>query len=308
MKNRIITEENGQILLPIMHSEIHKISQDGIEMGVLENGMPYLSQRGLVKMAGIPRTSFQNLTSDWSKGKKTGVSKAINDLLLESGYTEKELFLKIDVNGQTTYAYTEPVVIAVLEYYAFDAKNKSETAQNSFRILTKAGFRLFVYRYTGYQPQHEQLDSWKHFHDRVDLVYDNMPIGYYCIFREIAGMIVSLIREDVAISDKIIPDISVGIHWSKHWKNNNLSNKFGDPIKYEHNYPEYYPQSKSNPQPAHAYPNESLHIFREWFETTYLYTKYPKYILNQSKKGKIEESIANKTIKIMQIPQSKTNK
>ncbi|MCI5118570.1 MAG: hypothetical protein D3913_11565 [Candidatus Electrothrix sp. LOE1_4_5] len=299
--NNIIVEESGQILLPVLHSEVHKTSQDGIEMGVLENGMPYLSQRGLVKMAGIPRTTFQNFSLNWSSTKKTETGKAINNLLLESGYTEDNLFIKIDVKGQVTYAYTEPVVLAILEYYAFDAEKKSEIAQNSYRVLTKAGFRLFVYQYTGYSPQHEQLDSWKHFHDRIDLVYDNVPSGYYCIFREIAGMVVSLIRKSVPISDKIVPDISVGKCWSTHWINKKLSVQFGDRIRYEHNYPEYYPQAKSNPQPAFAYPNESLYIFRKWFETTYIYTKYPKYILDQKKKGKIDGKIADSAVKIMQI-------
>ncbi|MCI5220005.1 MAG: hypothetical protein D3914_12660 [Candidatus Electrothrix sp. LOE2] len=301
--NKIIVEESGQLLLPVLHSEIHKTSQDGIEMGVLENGMPYLSQRGLVKMAGIPRTTFQNFSLNWPSIKETETGKDINKLLLQSGYDEDDLFIKIEVNGQVTYAYTEPVVLAILEYYAFDAEKKSEVAQNSYRILTKAGFRLFVYQYTGYTPQHNQLDSWQHFHDRVDLVFDNVPSGYYCIFREIAGMVVSLIRKNVPISDKIIPDISVGKCWSTHWNNNNLSIQFGDRIKYEHNYPEYYPQAKSNPQPAFAYPNESLHIFRNWFETTYIYTKYPKYILGQKKKGSIGGEIADRAIKIMQITQ-----
>lgn len=42
-------EETGQLILPIMHSEVQKTNDDGIEMGVLENGMPCLIQRGLIK-------------------------------------------------------------------------------------------------------------------------------------------------------------------------------------------------------------------------------------------------------------------
>lgn len=296
-------DKSGQLILPLLHSDVHKTSPDGIEMGVLENGMPYLSQRGLVKMVGIGRTSFQNLSSRWKEEKNSGASLEINKLLLNAGYTEEELFIEIELNGRTTYAYTEPVCLAVLEYYAFDAKNKSSVAQNSYRVLSKAGFRVFVYQYTGYTPQHDQLDSWKHFHDRIDLVYNNVPSGYYCIFREISGMIVSLIRRDVIVNDKMIPDISVGIHWGKYWKDNGLDNKIGKRISYEHNYPDYYPQSASNPQPANAYPNESLHIFRNWFEEEYLISKFPKYMIRQTKQGKICSDIANKVIESVSLPQ-----
>lgn len=32
------TKKSGQLILPMLHSEVHKTA-DGIEMGVLENGM-----------------------------------------------------------------------------------------------------------------------------------------------------------------------------------------------------------------------------------------------------------------------------
>lgn len=302
MKNAGEVKKSGQLVLPTMHADIHKTSPDGVEMGVLENGMPYLSQRGLVKMTGVARTSFQNLSTNWQKEKSSKAGLDINNLLIEAGYTENELFIEINVNGRKTYAYTEPVCLAILEYYAFDAKKKLEIAQNSYRVLSKAGFRVFVYQKTGYKPQHEQLDSWKHFHDRIDLVYNEVPSGYYCIFREISGMIVSLIRNNVIVNDKIIPDISVGILWAKYWKNEKLEDNYGQRVGYEHHYPDYYPQSASNPQQANAYPNESLHIFRKWFEETYLISNFPKYILNQSKNGKVEMGIANKAIESIALP------
>ncbi len=302
MKTDNNTVVSGQLDLPLMHSEIHKTSPDGVEMGVLESGVPYLSQRGIVKMAGLARTSFQNLSANWKTERESGVGLAINNLLKASGYEEDELFIVIDVKGGKTYAYTEPVCLAILEYYAFDAKKKIKIAQNSYRVLSKAGFRVFVYQYTGYTPQRKQLDSWRHFHDRVELVDNKVPSGYFCVFREIAGMIVSLIRRDVIVNDKIIPDISVGIHWANYWKKSNLTDQFGDRISYEHNYPDYYPQANSNPQPDKAYPNEALAIFRKWFEETYLLSKFPKYMISQSERGKVEAGIANEAIKSVALP------
>lgn len=303
VKTPEIIEESGQVILPLMQSNVQKINPEGVEMGVLENGMPYLSQRGVVKMVGVKRTSFQDLSNDWAKRKSRGIGLAINQLLIQSGYDEDELFIEVESDGKKTYAYTEPVVMALLEHYAFDAENKSEIAQNSFRVLSRAGFRVFVYESTGYQPQREQIDSWRHFHDRVDLILNKVPAGYYCVFQEISGMIVSLIRNDVIVDDKMIPDISVGQHWAKHWKANALNEEFGDRIDYEHNYPEYYDQAKSNPQPAKAYPDESLHIFRRWFSETYLTSKFPEYMLRKTKQGKIGKSHADGLIEIFKPKQ-----
>ena len=69
-KTKGIVPKNGQLSLLLFHSEIH-IENQGIEMGILESGIPYLSQRGLVKMAGIGRTSFQKLSSNWHQEKNT---------------------------------------------------------------------------------------------------------------------------------------------------------------------------------------------------------------------------------------------
>lgn len=186
--------------------------------------------------------------------------------------------------------------MAVLEYYAFDAPVKIEKALQSYRTLSRAGFRFFIYQSVGYNPQHEKLDKWRHYHDRVDLLQDKVPSGYFCVFKEISGMIVSLIRNDVPINDKVIPDISVGLTWANKWKNEGLDSKYGDRIDYKHFYPDYYPQFLSNPQEAKAYPNEALAEFRKWFEHEYIQSKFPQYLLNSAKKGNIQLEYAKHVI------------
>jgi hypothetical protein len=42
----------------------------GVEMGVLENGMPYLTQRGLAEMSGAARSTIQELTQEWQEKEK----------------------------------------------------------------------------------------------------------------------------------------------------------------------------------------------------------------------------------------------
>ena len=120
-----------------------------------------------------------------------------------------------------------------------------------------------------------------------------------------SGMIVTLIRLGVIINDKVIPDISVGMAWGKHWNSNDLDEKYGERIRYEHNYPDYYPQSASNPQEPWAYPDESLPEFRTWFRREYITTKFPAYILGQIGKKKITSESANKILGTLAPPKKK---
>lgn len=264
---------------------------DGIEMGVLENGVPYLSESGLARMCGIDRRVLNRLATNWQDEKKKPRGIKINDLLLQSGYTEDSLYLVSRLNNQDVNAYTEPVCLALLEYYAFLSEGPRQEAVRAFRTLARKTFRDFVYSATGYSPEQRLIDSWKHFHDRVDMTSTRVPDGYYSIFNEIAVMIVPMIRSGVIINDKVIPDISVGKIWSKYWTDNNLDSRYGERIKYQHSYPDYYPQAKSNPQPSFAYPESSLGVFRHWLRETYIYSKFPKYLVTKIK----DLSISSKT-------------
>lgn len=275
------TQERG-----LFHVE-KQIERDGIEMGVLENGLPYLSERGLAKMCGIHRAVLNRLASNWNEEKHKPRGQAIQTLLAPSGFHGDTLYIPCEVDGKPTNAYTEPVCLAVLEYYAFDSSEQKSNAQHAFRTLARKTFRTFVYEAVGYNPQNQFLENWKHYVDRVDLTRSSVPTGYFCIFSEIAPMIVPLIQGGLPVSDKIIPDISVGKIWSNYWNEQNLDEVCGNRIRYDHNYPEYYPQAKSNPQPAWAYPEVALGLFRQWLRTNYIETKLPKYLSDKAKSGLI---------------------
>lgn len=275
-----------------------QVEYDGVEMGVLENGVPYLSESGLARMCGIDRKVLNRLAINWKEEKNKDRGMTINKMLEDAGYFEKDLFLKSELGGTIINAYTEPVCLALLEYYAFDAKERRNEAIRAFRTLAKTTFRGLIYQATGYSPDQRVLDSWKHFHDRIDMVFDAVPIGYFSVFREIASMIVPMIRSGIIICDKVVPDISVGKHWSAYWEENNLTNEYGERIKYDHEYPLYYPQSKTNPQPSYAYPDSALGIFRAWLRGNYITCKFPDYLIRQAKLGKIPAPVVNKAIEV----------
>ena len=256
----------------------------GIEMGILENGIPYLTQAGLARMTGLSRAAIYAVTKEWEKEIKyplirKGRSGFIKDCLLDQGYREEFLYIPILEKGVVHLAYPDVVCMAILEYYAFESKKPNQTAARNYRRLARYGLRRFIYDALRYAPS----DKWRYFHDRVSLLGDSVPPGYFILFKETTGLAVDLINAGLTVNHKTLPDVSVGVAWAKYWTSKKLSEKYGDRIQFEHNYPSYYPQADSNPQLAWAYPDSALALFRTWFRHEYLTTKFPAYILKKAK-------------------------
>ncbi len=238
-------------------------------MGVLDNGIPYLTQRGLAGVTGVARSLIQTITKEWEDHHQDAVIgkdriSYFKQYLFDKGFNEPALHIETVQNGTIHYAYPDIVCMAFLEYYAFESKSESTEALSNYRKFAAYGLRRFIYEALDYTPS----DKWKYHHDRVSLLKDSAPPGFFIIFQEITGLIVDLITAELTVNHKTIADISVG--------------QYGKRIPFDHNYPGYYPQSMSNPQPANAYPDAALPAFRQWFRQVYLLTKFPKYILTKA--------------------------
>lgn len=257
---------------------------NGIEMGVLENGLPYLTQSGLARMTGAARKTIFEITKVWEQEYSeqvigSGRNGLLKEYLFKNGYTEPTLYMELQKDGSTHYAYPDIVCMALLEYYAFEAKNPIPDAITNYRNLARFGLQKFIYEALEYTPE----DKWKYFNDRVSILQGSAPADHFTLFSETTGLSVDLINADLPVNDKTLPDISVGLGWGKLWTSAGLEQEFGPRIKYEHNYPSYYPQSASNPQTLWAYPDVALPLFRRWFRNEYLPTKFPRYILTKAK-------------------------
>lgn len=263
-----------------------QVEQDvgGIEMGVLDNGMPYLTQRGLAGISGAARSTIQEITTEWEVATSRDVQpkgrmRFFQDYLDAAGYNEPQLYIQILKNGSPHYAYPDIVCMALIEFFAFEAQRKNDTAILNYRKLARYGLQKFIYDALSYTP----IDRWSYFNDRVSILNSAAPDGYYILFKETTGLVVDLINAGLTVSHKTIPDISVGQHWGRHWSISGMDSKYGGRVKFQHNYPLYYPQAQSNPQTPWAYPDTSLHEFRRWFKQVYLSTKFPSYILSKAK-------------------------
>jgi hypothetical protein len=137
------------------------------------------------------------------------------------------------------------------------------------------------------------------------LAHHKVPAGYFSVFKEMADIIVSLIQAGLPVDEKTVPDISVGIHWGNHWRDKNLHEKHGARIDYEMDYPDYFPQAKSNPQHPWAYPDAALPEYRAWFREVYLKEKLPAYLEIQEKKRALPPSVSSLLLEAITSPEIK---
>lgn len=275
-----------------------QVEIDGVGMGVLSDGTPFLTQRGLARLCGIHHSGVRDITAEWSFDVPTPRANRIRDILKSHGDSTETLYIPIQQRSGVFYAYPDVVCLAILEYYSFDAgANIQLQAQKNYRLLAGKALREFIYTQVGYDPKNQVPEQWRYFHDRVSLTYNSVPQGYFGVFKEIADMIVTLGQSGLHIDDKFVPDISVGQHWGRHWAAKSMDNAYGVRIKYDHNYPDYFPQSAVNPQEVWCYPEEALGEFRRWFREEYIGDgKFAKYIEGKVKDKALPVSFAQLAI------------
>ncbi len=257
-------------------------SPDGIDMGVMNDGTPYLGARGLAKLCGTAASNIITLIKDWDELKHHKRGKAIKSLIEAQKGKTSGLYVPIKVNGRTLHAINDINCMAILEYYAFESQTPSEQARQNYRNLARLSLRTFIYEKTGYSPRDGVPEHWQTFHERVTL--NEVPSGYFSVFNEMAGILIASIRSGMPFDEKTMPDISVGLGWGKEWRDNNYDSQFGERVKFLHKFPDNFPQKYPE---AWIYPTDSLGEFRKWIDDTYLRTKFPKYLAGKAKRGQL---------------------
>lgn len=258
---------------------------NGIQMGVLSDGTPFLTMRGLARLCGVDNTVIFKLAADWQEEREKPRGRRIQEILTSQGYNQDFLYFNTDGKFGETHAYVDVVCMAVLEYYAFDASQvNSEVAKQNYRLLARDSLRKFIYKACKYDPAKSLSDSWRNFHERV-LLNDQLPVGYFSVFKEVADLVVRMIQQRCELDHHTVPDGSVGICWSKYWDENSFDARYGTRMKHSHFYPEWFPQSAANPVPAWVYPDDALGAFRRWMHDIYLPYKFPNYVDGKVKKG-----------------------
>jgi hypothetical protein len=283
----------AQSSLPLGIDKIADVN--GIGMGVLSDGTPYLNQRGLAALCGVQNAHIGTISSQWNDEDKPRI-KSIKGILAKAGYTSASAHVEVIHLGQVHYCYPAEVCLAVLEYYAFDAgANCQPEARDNFRLLAGSKLRELIFRQVGYDPSRSnRFDKW---HERIALNFQSAPKGFFHVFNEAHTVIYELIMAGADIGEKNVVDISIGQHWSKHWCDNGLTAIYGDREKYPHHYPDSHPQSKSNPQESWCYPLAALGAYREWLQDVYIEGgKFSSYLKGKVSRGDLAPSIAQLAI------------
>jgi hypothetical protein len=267
-----------------------------IGMGVLSNGTPYLSQRGLAVLCGVENAHIGTISSQWNDVDLKPRVQKIKAILKSVKVAAPAAHIEISQGGKVHYCYPAEICLAILEYYAFDAgANVQEQARQNFRLLAGSKLRDMIYQQVGYDPT--GADRFNPWHNRIALNFQSAPKGYFHVFNEAHTIIYELIVSGAEVGPKTVIDISIGQHWSKYWEDTKLDVEFGHRKKYPHRYPEDHPQAKSNPQESWCYPINALGPYRQWLQDKYLEGgKFKGYLDGKVKKGELAPSVAQLAI------------
>lgn len=279
--------------------------RDGIGMGVLSDGTPYLNQRGLATLCGVMNAHIGTISSQWIEEDQKPRIASIKTIMGKTGSVPASPHIEVMHKGVAHFCYPSDVCLAILEYYAFDAgTNCKPEARDNFRTLAGSKLRELIYSQVGYDPSGARTHKFAKWHERVALNHQSAPRGYFSVFNEAHTIFYELIIAGADIDESFIIDISIGVHWGKYWSENDLDKEYGKREKWPHRYPESHPQSKSNPQEAWCYPLAALGHYREWLQSVYLDGgKFAGYLNKKVKDGALPPSFAQLAISALSTPQ-----
>lgn len=113
---------------------------DGVGMGLLSNGEPYLTQRGLAALCGVQNAHIGTISRDWATDKPR-----ITAIKTRLGFKRAQAHKVLTYDRHRLFAYDAAIAQAVLHYYALDAGNhaKPEALKNRARFADN-GLKAFI--------------------------------------------------------------------------------------------------------------------------------------------------------------------
>lgn len=264
---------------PMTHARI-----DGIEMGILADGTPYLTTRALARICGQAPSVVYKITREWENEREKPRGRRIHALLAAQGFTDDRLFLIVELEGKKTQIIPDAVCMAILEYYAFEADTrKRHVALNSYRVLARNSLRRFIYTQVGYDPHAQRSGAWQSLHERM--ILNPTPNGYFSLLREISDILIPAVQLGLNIGPRTMPDISVGLMWGRYWKARDLDYVYGPRRKHAHRFPEDFERPEVE---SWVYPNAALGEFRSWMQAYYLPQFFPRYLQKKAESGALQ--------------------
>lgn len=84
-------------------------------MGVLTDGTPFLTQRGLARLCGVQNAHIGTIGTQWNEATQKPRISTVKDLLASRGIAVEMPYIAVKDRGVTNYAYPDTVCLAILE-------------------------------------------------------------------------------------------------------------------------------------------------------------------------------------------------
>jgi hypothetical protein len=188
------------------------------------DGISGMTVTALADFCGIDQPAITNLLNKIRDSDP--ITKDIEESL--KPYAGKDWRL-ITNDSQGRLIIVDEVCQAVVEYYALDARSYKgkEVARDNFRVIAKAGMRLFIWSKTGYippqfRPKDNKPTRGAYWYKRIGLAMSDtvkpLQAGYFCVYVEMMRFFSELemrlgyVVDDINLEtdEHIVPDISIG--------------------------------------------------------------------------------------------------
>jgi hypothetical protein len=121
-----------------------RVEQDGVEFYTLKTGVSGMSISGLARLCGIDRRAISRLL------KRIHGTKLRSEWL--QSFLGKDLHLGLNSVSGAKIIHGE-VCVAIIGYYAFEARYKTKAAEYAFKKFAYMGLEAWIQSITGWQPQ-----------------------------------------------------------------------------------------------------------------------------------------------------------
>ena len=251
------------------------------EFRIDPDGKAFVSIRGAARIADINDktlgdslktaagiTNIENPQTPSGKGvEAAGISVSkLAQSLIDAGFSPGD-FAKTGI--------PDIALALILKYYAYKARRTTEQAERFYDAMCAVGIRTWIHQQLDWNPVLSLAPFW---YQRLVLFLkqNKVPPGYFSIFQETITLVSELETAGYILPDNAIPDISIGLCWAKHLRNEGI-----EPNEIAVTYPHQYPDGRK--VDANAYPEEMLPKFRRWFRETYKPIKLPAYLGSKDK-------------------------
>ncbi len=252
-----------------------------LEVGVLADGTPFMSGRGLAKACGVSNGTLVGWGDTVPQVGEQHRAGKLAALLVTYGYGGERLFSRVTGTtpggGRVTVsAYPHPVCMAFLDYYAFEA-NK-EAARNSLRVLSDRQLPQFI------QAQFSQggmtADQWSHPTEPAASLPPHrgtLPPDYFSLLH--CGEAVLSLQTLLQQYSQVLYPIHIERAWHHYWAVQKLWIEHGPRVPYERRCLDQAPYvTVEGYITTYLYPCSALAAFQHWLAWVFIPDRSPSYL------------------------------